>query len=122
MNHTTYSAGQSPQWDCLCHHVTCVFFPGETKKRFPVTSSVDGKTLAAYRVNRFNGKRLKEKEFHLLPDSKVELFASPWPDLFFAVEIDRYRGRYTCSCEVPYCEHIRQMMAISRQQQKQQER
>lgn len=113
MSQTQQQTGQSLHRDCLCHHITLAFFPGETKQRFPVPAGVDGKNLAAYRINRWTGQRLKEKQLHLLPDTKVELFKSEWPDLFYVVELDRYRGRYVCSCERELCPHVMAMRGIS---------
>jgi hypothetical protein len=111
----TFSAGQSLKRDCLApYHITLAWCPGETKQRFPVPAGVDGKTLVAYRVNRWTGQRLREKPFHILPDSRVELFKSQWTDLFYIVELDRYRQRWLCSCERELCEHIKAMRGISR--------
>lgn len=114
MSQTQQQAGQSQRWDCLCHHITLAFFPGETKQRFPVPAGIDGKTLAAYRINRWTGERLREKQFHILPDTRVELFKSQWEDLFYVVELDRYRQRWLCSCERELCEHVMAMRGISR--------
>lgn len=115
MSQTQQQAGQSQRWDCFCHHVTCVYFVGERRARFSIKSGVDGMTLQAVRVNQFNGKIVREKPFHMQPDSRIELFASPWPDLFYIVELDRYRQRWLCSCERELCEHIRAMRNISKQ-------
>lgn len=110
----TQQAGQSLYRDCFCHHIDCIHFPGEQRVRFTMKSGVDGMTLQAARVNRWSGKIVRTKAFHLLPDSRVELFATGWPGLFFIVEYDTYRGRWLCSCERELCEHIRAMRGISR--------
>lgn len=105
---------QSLHRDCLNVLITLIFHPGEQAEHFEVKGGIYGKTLEATRFNTWAGKRVRPTTFDIQPDGKAHLFKSEWEGLFYAVEYDQYHQRYACTCEQPFCEHIRAVRGISR--------
>src|SRR5690349_2895264 len=104
---------QSRCRDCLHVLITLVDWPGEQADCIEVKGTIYGKRLSATRFNTWAGKRARPTTYDVPPDGRAHLFASEWPGLFYAVQRDQYFGRYACTCEQPYCEHIRAVRAIS---------